>query len=104
MKTTLLILLLSLTLYSAPSYSHLKEFKNSDGTTFYAIAKGNHKLNWIQTQDGDILKYNTRSKNFEFAKIEGKRLIASGKKYTKKVNTETPKVTLSDLKLISQEY
>jgi len=99
MKVTLLFLLLTLTLYSAPAYSRLKEFKNADGTTFYAIPKGNHHLNWIQTQNDDILKYNIKTNNFEFAKIEGKRLIPSGTIYIKTLQTQvTKKVTLEDLK------
>ena len=104
MKTALLLLLLSLTIYAAPAYSHLKKFTNADGTTFYATAKGNHKLNWIQTEDGKILKYNKNSKNFEFAKIEGERLIPSGKKYTLQALTQTQDVTTADLQLLKKRF
>ena len=98
MKATLLLLLLALTLYSAPTYSRLKEFQNANGTTFFATPKGNHHLNWIQTQDGDILKYNTKTNNFEFAKIEGKRLVPSGTIYMKVLGKQvTQKISTEDI-------
>jgi len=68
-------------LLSAPAFNGLREFKNSDGTTFMAKARGTHILNWIETVDGEILKYNKETKNFEYATIKDDKLIASGTKY-----------------------
>lgn len=83
MKIVLLVLLLISQLFSAPAYSKMREFKNTDGTTFMARAQGNQHLNWIKTSDGEILKYNQETKNYEYAKIEDKALKASGTKYEK---------------------
>jgi hypothetical protein len=81
MKTLLLLLFASTLLFSAPAFNAMREFTNADGTTFMAKAQGNQHLNWIQTQDGEILKYNQATKSFEYAKIEGDRLLPSGIKY-----------------------
>ena len=70
-------------LLSAPAFSKLREFHHIDGTTFMAKAHGNQHLNWIQTQDGEILKYNEQTKDFEYAKIEHNSLKASGIRYVK---------------------
>ncbi len=66
---------------AAPAYNKLRDFKQSDGTTFKARAFGNQHLNWIETQDGEILKYNEQSKNFEYAKIKDESLKPSGARY-----------------------
>lgn len=83
MKILLLLSLASALLFGAPAYDTLREFTNADGTTFMAKAQGNQHLNWIQTQDGEILKYNEESKNFEYAEIKENMLKPSGAKYEK---------------------
>ncbi|QSZ40969.1 hypothetical protein GJV85_02175 [Sulfurimonas aquatica] len=83
MKTILLSLIITTSLFSAPAFTKERELKNADGTTFMAKAQGNQHLNWLITQDGEILKYNQKSKNFEYAKIEKNELKASGVKYEK---------------------
>jgi len=70
-------------LLSAPALNKTREFTNADGTTFMAKAQGNHHLNWIKTQDGEILKYNKKSKNFEYAQIKDSSLRTSGVRYKK---------------------
>ena len=84
MKPIFLSFILVTSLFSAPAFQKMREFKNADGTTFKAKAQGNQYLNWIETADGEILKYNRESKNFEYAKIEGNFLKASGARYTKR--------------------
>jgi len=86
MKPILLSFILISSLFSAPAFQKMREFKNIDGTTFKAKAQGNQYLNWIETADGEILKYNRESKNFEYAKIEGSSLKASGARYNKKAS------------------
>jgi len=81
MKIVLLVLLTMSQLLSAPAYSKTREFKNADGSTFIAKARGNQHLNWIETVDGEILKYNVETKNYEYAKIQDRSLKASGVKY-----------------------
>ena len=81
MKILLIFLILIANLYSAPAYNKTREFKQADGTTFEAKAFGNQHLNWIQTSDGEILKYNSKNKNFEYATIKENRLTESGVRY-----------------------
>ncbi|MBT5934708.1 hypothetical protein [Sulfurimonas sp.] len=83
MKHFTLLLLSFSFLFSAPAFNKLREFKNADGSTFMAQAKGNHHLHWIQTQDAEILRYNPNSRNFEYAVIEDGSMRASGSKYQK---------------------
>jgi hypothetical protein len=83
MKTLLLLLLGFSFGFSAPALDAMREFTNADGTTFMAKAQGNQHLNWVQTQDGEILKYNEASKNFEYAEIKEDALVSSGLKYEK---------------------
>lgn len=83
MKTILIFLFISTYLFGAPAYNKLREFKQADGTTFLAKGQGNHHLNWLETQDGDILRYNNESKNFDYATIEDSELKASGEKFKK---------------------
>lgn len=83
MKILLLILLFFNYLFSAPALNITREFKQSDGTTFNARAFGDQYLNWIETQNGDILKYNAKNQDFEYAYIEDESLKPSGYRYTK---------------------
>jgi len=102
-KIILTLTVISHTLYSAPAYSHLREFQNADGTTFYATPKGNHKFNYIQTQDGSILKYNTTTKNFEFGKIVGKKIVPNGEVYRGVIKNTTQILHQEDLIKLQQK-
>lgn len=77
----ILSLLLSITLFAAPAYNELRTFTNSDGTTFQGRAYGNQHLNWVQSKDGEVLKFSEKSQDFEYAKKHNGRLIPSGAKY-----------------------
>jgi len=81
MKIVLTILLLTTYLFSAPAFNKLREFKNADGTKFLAKGMGNEHLHWIESSSGEILKYNKKSKNFEYAIVVDERLKASGEIY-----------------------
>ena len=83
MKTLLIFLLAYTYTFGAPAFNKTREFTQSDGTTFSAKASGDRYLNWIQTKDGEVLKYNAKTKNFEYATIEDNKLNASGVRYEK---------------------
>jgi len=83
MKFLLLFFLLLNLLQAAPAFDKMREFRQADGTTFMAKGQGNQHLNWIETKNGDILRYNQESKNYEYAEIENNTLQASGEKYKK---------------------
>jgi len=68
-------------LFSAPARSVERDFKQADGTIFKAKSFGNQHLNWIETRDGGILKYNKENKNFEYAEIKNSSLKASGTRF-----------------------
>lgn len=83
MKLLLILMLTFSYAFSVPALSVPREFKQSDGSTFKAKAVGNQHLNWIETEDGEILKYNNKSKNFEYATIKNSSLKASGTAFEK---------------------
>lgn len=83
MKYILIITILLTNLFSAPAYNAKRIFKQADGSEFTARANGNHHLNWIEDENGEILKYNHETKNFEYAIIEGTSLKPSGYRYQK---------------------
>ncbi|MBD3825124.1 MAG: hypothetical protein IE916_11560 [Epsilonproteobacteria bacterium] len=73
-------LLLALSLDAAPAYNAYRTFSHADGSTFEARAQGSHHLNWIETKEGEILKYNPQTKDFEYAVIENESLKPSGER------------------------
>lgn len=86
MKYLLIITIILSVLQAAPARPGKRVFKQSDGTTFLGQAKGNQHLNWIESASGDILKYNSDTKNYELAEIKDNKLKASGLKYGDKTN------------------
>jgi len=76
-----LFLLISLELFGAPALGRWRVFYNSDGTSFEAKAQGNQYLNWLETKDGKIVKYNKETKNFEYGVIQNRSLKTSGVVY-----------------------
>ncbi|MBU1657476.1 hypothetical protein KKG72_00275 [bacterium] len=101
MKFLLIFSLFVCQLFSAQAYGKLREFQNADGTTFKAKACGNQHLNWLQTQDGEIVKHNPKSRNFEYAHIKNNTLEASGERYEK--NNSKRSKTLKDAKKLNNE-
>lgn len=89
MKYLFILTILFSQLFSAPAFNKLREFTNADGSTFMARAQGNQHLNWIQTQDNTILKYNSQSRNFEYAQIQNDSLRASGIAYKQNTSKTT---------------
>ena len=83
MKFLIISLLLITVALGAPAYNKVREYKQADGTTFKAKGLGNQHLNWIETEDGEVLKYNSKNKNFEYATIKNNSLKASGTRYEK---------------------
>ena len=81
MRYTLLFLLAFSTVFAAPAYDKVRTFTQADGTTFKARAQGNHHLHWIESSDGEILRYNKATQNFDYAIIQKNKLKASGASY-----------------------
>lgn len=81
MKYILFLISLISIIQAAPARGGYREFKQDNGHTFIAQAKGNQHLNWIESADGEILKYNPDTKNYELAQIKDNELKPSGIKY-----------------------
>ena len=56
--------------YSAPAFKGSIKFKQNDGSTFSGRLKGDEWFNWIEDKHGDIIKYNKKSKNYEYGVIK----------------------------------
>lgn len=106
MKQTLLIVFLSALLSAAPAFERERTFSQPDGTTFKGKVKGDEYLNWVETENGDIVLFNAKSKRFEFADINGSALKSSGRPY----RADAPRARHTDLnasaleRLRSQRY
>ena len=81
MKYLILITFLLSNLQSAPAFSKSRVLKQENGVTFIGQSRGDEYLHWIESEDGEILKYNPESKNYELAEIKDGYLKPSGKKY-----------------------
>ncbi len=69
MKKLLLILALISAGVSAPAYKGEITFKQSDGSTFAGHIKGDEWFSWVEDKQQNIIKYNTQSKNYEYAEV-----------------------------------
>lgn len=78
MQWLLLSIIISSLLYAAPAFSKKRQFQQPDGTTFTGKQHGDEYLNWIESQDGDIVIYNRKSKQYEYATIDEDELNPNG--------------------------
>ena len=69
------------TAWAAPALQKQKTLLQADGTRFVAQPKGNEFLHYFQTKEGAILKYNPKTKNYDYAKVRNDRLVPSGIPY-----------------------
>jgi len=83
MKFFILFLNLAFVLHAAPALSKEKTLTQSDGSTFKATPKGDEYLHYLKTEDGDILVYNPKTKNYDYAIIKNDTLTPSGNAYKK---------------------
>ncbi len=107
LKILVFSLILSNLAFGMPVLSIQRTYKQADGTTFKATPKGDEYLNFLVTPNGDILLYNPKTKNFDYATIKNNSLMPSGIKYTNQNNLkkasiykQIKKPTKNDLKKI----
>lgn len=81
MSSILLFLLSSSFLVAAPAFQGEQTFYQNDGTYFSAYVQGDEYLNWIETDNEDILLFNKKNNQYEHAVIINNKLNPSGKKY-----------------------
>lgn len=70
MKNIILIIILTILGYAIPAYNGDMEFKQKDGFTFFGNLKGDEYFSWVEDEQGNVIKYNNNSKNYEYAKLE----------------------------------
>lgn len=102
MKPVLFILSLVPLLHAVMAMPFKRTFTQSDGSTFKGHAKGDEYLHFIQNEEGDILIYNSKTKNYDYATIKNDRLVPSGIPY-KKVTKRAPALHRKRPKAISMK-
>jgi hypothetical protein len=70
MRKVLLFISIITFAFSVPAFKGLIKFKQNDGMSFSGKLKGDEWFNWIEDEQGDIIKYNQKSKNYEYAIIK----------------------------------
>lgn len=81
MKPFWTILLAVSVLSAAPAYERTRSYTQPDGTSFKGTPKGDEYLNWIETENGDIVLYNKETKRYEQATVGEEALQTSGRSY-----------------------
>lgn len=56
--------------YSVPAFKGPIKFKQNDGSAFVGKLKGDEWFSWVEDKQGDIIKYNKESKNYEYGMIK----------------------------------
>ena len=67
-KIVWLALVVTLT-FGVPAFKGELVFENSDGSTFKGHLKGDEHLNWVEDKQENIIKYNSKTKDYEFARV-----------------------------------
>ena len=82
MKTLLLTLLFTYTLFGAPAINRELTFTQPDGTTFKGYLKGDSALHWVESEE-EVLIYNPKDKFYYKAIIDEQKgkLAPSSEKF-----------------------
>lgn len=81
MKSFMIILLTVSVLIAAPAYERKRNYVQPDGTSFKGTPKGDEYLNWIESENGDVVLYNKTTKQYEQATVGEEALQTSGRCY-----------------------
>lgn len=100
MKLLLTIMILTTALFATPAFKGKLSIKQADGETFQAKIKGDEWFNWIEDDNGNVIKYNNNSKNYEYATLEEKNgeldLIPSGTRVATDLGSLTGHISVID--------
>lgn len=97
MKAVILIVLFLSLLHAAPAREMSYELTQESGEQFRAKQRGDEYLHWIETENSDILIYNKKSGNYEYAVIEGDELKPSKRAYKKSRGVRSIKADVLEL-------
>ena len=111
MKYLIVFSFISSLLLAAPAFHGKRIFTQPDGTGVTYQLQGDEHLNWIASQNGDILLFSKKNKRLEFAEIKGGTLKPSGVPFTQADATNSratsavtwKKPTREELRTLHQE-
>ena len=69
MQKILLFITMVTVAFSAPAFKGEMKFKQEDNSTFTGELKGDEWFSWVEDKEGNIIKYNFDSKDYEYAQI-----------------------------------
>ncbi len=106
MKKILLTTLLITASYAVPAFKGKVTFTQADGGSFKGTMQGDEWFHWVQDNHGNAIKYNKKSKNYEYGKVEEVQgtlnLIPSGTKVATGLNSMTEDISIIDPKILSE--
>lgn len=83
MRHLILFALFIQLLLAAPAFQGKRTFTQPDGTEVTYRLQGDEHLNWMVSENGDILLYSKKNKRLEYAEIKNNSLKVSGVPFTK---------------------
>jgi len=83
MKLLITLILLAQLLVAAPAFQGKRTFTQPDGTVINYQNRGDEYLHYAESDDGEILLYNTKTKQMEYVEIKDNALKPNGEAYTK---------------------
>ncbi len=105
MKKILLVSSLLLSqIHAVSAYQEVLSLKQSDTKSFRGTIKGDEWFHWVEDNHGNIIKYNPKSKNYEYAKVQRAQgyldLVPSGKKVATGIASQTEDISIIDKKIL----
>lgn len=102
MKYFLLLFVAHTLVMGAPAFEHRKWFRQPDGSAFIGTPKGDEHLQWIESDEGEILIYVKERRRYEPAEIDQNNLRGTGTPFKASTNPRE-KVDKSGEKRISKD-
>jgi hypothetical protein len=106
MKKIFLTALLITASYAVPAFKGDITFTQADGGNFKGTVEGDEWFHWVQDKHGNAIKYNNKSKNYEYGKVVENQgaldLKPSGTKVATGLNSMTEDISIIDPKILSK--
>ncbi|MDA3946804.1 MAG: hypothetical protein PF439_09015 [Helicobacteraceae bacterium] len=83
MKYLIIFTLALQLLHAAPAFHGKRTYTQPDGSEVSYRLQGDEHLNWIESDDGEVLLFSKKAKRLEYAEIKDGTLKASGVPYSK---------------------
>lgn len=69
-KIILALIIISTVVLAVPALKGEKSFMQADGSTFNGYIKGDEWFHWIEDKQGNIIRYNKQSRNYEYGVLK----------------------------------